>query len=189
MNFKNKIILAPMAAVNNIAFRKLCSENGADIVYSQMIDGMAFSKGDRKLTDFYDEKNLIAQFFGNDAKVISECAKAVESKVRGVDLNLGCPHSDVVERKCGSYLMKYPEIIRKIIKGLVKNVGVPVTVKIRAGYDGKNINADCFFYDLRTNNYQCYTRNPDGDFFMVKGTDLVAMNPMRTANRLELIPK
>ena len=70
MDFKNKIILAPMAAVNNIAFRKLCTDYGADIVYSQMIDSIAFDRGNKKLADFYDEKNLVGQFFGNDAKII-----------------------------------------------------------------------------------------------------------------------
>ncbi len=141
MNFRNKIILGPMAGVNNIAFRKLCTDYGADIVYSQMIDSRAFMMGNRKLADFFDEKNLVAQFFGNDAKIISECAKKIEKKVQVIDLNLGCPHSDVVERKCGSYLMKYPKRITAIIKALIKAVDVPVTVKIRAGYDRKHMNA------------------------------------------------
>ena len=54
MDFKNKIILAPMAAVNNIAFRKLCTDYGADIVYSQMIDSISFAKGSRKLADIFN---------------------------------------------------------------------------------------------------------------------------------------
>ena len=130
-----------MAAVNNIAFRKVCTDYGADIVYSQMIDSMAFFRGNRKLADFFDEKNMIAQFFGNDPKILSECAKIVEPKAQAVDLNLGCPHSDVVQRKCGSYLMKYPKRISAIIKALVKAVDIPVTVKMRAGYDRSHINA------------------------------------------------
>jgi len=141
MNFKNKIILAPMVSVNNIAFRKLCTDYGADIVYSQMIDAVAFDRGNGKLADFYDEKNLVAQFFGNDAEVIARCAKDIESKVKGVDLNLGCPHSNVVDRKCGSYLMKYPKRIGAIVKRLVKLLNVPITVKIRAGYDKSHVNA------------------------------------------------
>lgn len=141
MNFKNKIILGPMSAVNNIAFRKLCSDYGADIVYSQMIDARAFIRGNRRMSDFFDEKNLVAQFFGNDVKIIVECAKAVEDKANAVDLNLGCPHSSVVQRRCGSYLMKYPKKIGLIVRGLVKGVKVPVTIKMRAGYDRNNINA------------------------------------------------
>ena len=141
MNFRNKIILGPMAGVNNIAFRRLCTDYGADIVYSQMIDSIAFDRGNLKLADFFDEKNLVAQFFGNDAGIISKCAKKIERKVQAIDLNLGCPHSDVVKRKCGSYLIKYPRRITKIIKALIKAVDVPITVKIRAGYDGKHINA------------------------------------------------
>lgn len=122
-----------------------------------MIDSRAFAKGNRKLADFFDvsetqgvsehvknhskmifnEKNLVAQFFGNEPKIIAKCAKAVESKVQGVDLNLGCPHPDIILRKCGSYLMKHPKKVALIIKELAKSVDIPVTVKIRAGY-GKN---------------------------------------------------
>jgi nifR3 family TIM-barrel protein len=141
MNFKNKIILAPMAGVNNIAFRKLCTDFGADIVYSQMIDANAFVMGNKKLADFKDEKNLIAQFFGNDANEFLKCANSVKNKVDGFDLNLGCPHSKVVEKKCGAYLMKYPKKIQSIIQTLTKNISLPVTVKLRAGYDKNHINA------------------------------------------------
>ena len=141
MNFKNKIILGPMVPINNIGFRRLCTDYGADIVYSQMIDSWAFDRGNTKLADFYDEKNVIGQFFGNNAEIISRCVKAVEEKVQAVDLNLGCPHSDVVKRKCGSYLMKFPDIIRKVVGAMVKSVNVPVTVKIRAGYDRQHQNA------------------------------------------------
>src|SRR3989338_6520125 len=141
MDFKNTVILAPMAAVNNIAFRKLCTDYGADIVYSQMIDSMAFLRGSRKMADFYNEKNVVCQFFGNDANIIVKCARAVEDKAQAIDLNLGCPHSNVVERKCGSYLMRYPARIKKIVGALVKSLSIPVTIKIRAGYDQSHINA------------------------------------------------
>jgi nifR3 family TIM-barrel protein len=141
MNFKNKIILAPLAGVNNIAYRKLCTDFGADIVYSRMIDAKAFIMGNKMMADFHDEKNIIAQFFGNDKDIIVQCAKELEKKVQAFDLNLGCPHSNVVKRKCGSYLMKYPKKIASIIQSLTKNIKLPVTVKIRAGYDRNNINA------------------------------------------------
>jgi len=141
MNLKNKIILAPMVEVNNIAFRKLCTDYGADIVYSQMIDSRAFLMGSRKLSDFHDEKNVIAQFLGNNPEILAKCAKEIESKVEAIDLNLGCPHSNVVKRNAGSYLMKYPKKIESIIKALVKSVKLPITVKIRAGYDKNNLNA------------------------------------------------
>jgi len=137
MDFKNKVILAPMVAVNNIAFRKLCTDYGADIVYSQMIDSRAFAEGNRKLVDFFNEKNLVAQFFGNNPQIMAKCAKAIESRVQAVDLNLGCPHSDIIKTKCGSYLMSQPKKVALIVKELVKSVDIPVTVKIRAGY-GKN---------------------------------------------------
>jgi tRNA-dihydrouridine synthase B len=141
MNFRNKVMLAPLAAVNNIAFRKLCTELGADIVYSQMIDARAYAMGNRRMTDFCDEKNVVAQFFGNDGKMILQCAREVEKKVQAIDINLGCPHSNVVKRRCGSYLMKYPDKVRTIVRRLVRGLDLPVTVKIRAGYDKHNINA------------------------------------------------
>lgn len=141
MDFKNKIILAPLAGVNNIAYRKLCTEFGADIVYSRMIDTKAYIHGNKRMADFHDEKNVVAQFFGNDKEIIVKCAKELEKKVAAFDLNLGCPHSNVVKRKCGSYLMKYPKKIASIIKTLTDNINLPVTVKIRAGYDKTHINA------------------------------------------------
>ena len=141
MNFKNKIILAPLAGVNNIAYRKLCTDFGTDLVYSRMIDAKAFIMGNKMMADFHDEKNVIAQFFGNDKDIIVQCAKELEKKVQAFDLNLGCPHSNVVKRKCGSYLMKYPKKIASIIKSLTKNINLPITVKIRAGYDKNHINA------------------------------------------------
>ena len=131
------VILAPMAAVNNIAFRKLCTDYGADIVYSPMIDSISFAKGSRKLADIFNEKNLVAQFLGNDPKIVAKCAKAIESRVQAIDLNLGCPHSDIIKTKCGSYLMNSPKKVALIVKELVKSVDIPVTAKIRAGY-GKN---------------------------------------------------
>jgi len=141
MNFKNKIILAPLAGINNIAFRRLCTDFGADIVYSQMIDSKAFVMGNQKLADFYDEKNIVAQFFGNDPKTILECAISLEKKIKAIDLNLGCPDSNVVKRKCGSYLLKFPKKIESILKILSKNIDIPITIKMRAGYDRDNINA------------------------------------------------
>ena len=115
MNFKNKVILAPMVAITNIAFRKLCTEHGADIVYSQMVDAVAYDRGNKRLADFYEEKNIVCQFLGSDAKIIGKCVKDIGNKVQGVDLNLGCPKSNVVDRKCGSYLMGYPKKIRGIV--------------------------------------------------------------------------
>src|SRR3989338_23896 len=140
MDFKNKIILATLAGVNNIAFRKLCTAHGADIVYSQMIDCRAMARGNNRLADFYDEKNVIAQFFGNEPESIGKCIPLIKDKVQGVDLNLGCPHSNVVERQCGSYLMRFPAKISKVVKEMVKH-GVPVFVKMRAGFDKSHINA------------------------------------------------
>jgi len=141
MNFKNKILLAPLAAVTDIAFRKLCTDYGADIVYSQMIDQESLTRGNTRLADFYDEKNVGAQFIGNDPKKLVQCIELVEKKVKTIDLNLGCPHSNVVKRICASYLLKYPKRIKSILEAMVPSTKLPVTVKIRAGYDKEHINA------------------------------------------------
>ena len=141
MNFKNKILLAPLAAVTDIAFRKLCTDYGADIVYSQMIDQEALTRGNTRLVDFYDEKNVGAQFIGNDPKKLVKCIELVEKKVKTIDLNLGCPHSNVVKRICASYLLKYPKRIKSILEAMVPSTKLPVTIKIRAGYDKEHINA------------------------------------------------
>ena len=141
MNLKNKLILAPMAGVNNIAFRKLCTNYGADIVYSQMIDSIAFSRGNHKLADFFDEKNVVAQLFGNRPEILANTAKEIKSEVQAIDFNLGCPAADIITRECGSYLMKYPKKIALILKAILSKVNIPVTIKIRSGYDRKNQNA------------------------------------------------
>jgi len=138
MNFKNKIILAPIAGVTDIAFRKVCTYCGADIVYSQMIDSRAYINGNRKLEDFDNEKNAVAQLLGNDAKTIAKCAKMLTRKVPVVDLNLGCPK--VSTQKAGGWLMREPKKAGEIVRAMVKSAD-KVTVKIRAGKDKKNLNA------------------------------------------------
>jgi len=130
-----------MVAITNISFRKLCSDHGADIVYSQMIDSEGFVRGNHRLADFYDEKNVVAQFLGNDADVFAECLNEVQDKVQAFDVNMGCPDSSVCKRKCGAEIMRYPKKIEKIVKKLVKKSKIPITVKIRAGYDREHINA------------------------------------------------
>ena len=80
---------------------------------------------------------LLLSFLG----MLKECAKKVEKNVGAIDINMGCPDSSVCKRGCGSGLMKYPKKIEKIVSSLVKSVKIPITVKLRAGYDREHINA------------------------------------------------
>ena len=139
MDYRKKIILAPIAGVTDIAFRKVCTYCGADIVYSQMIDSRAFVRGKEDYEIFDNEKNVVAQIIGNDAKSVSECAKKLGRIVQAVDLNLGCPK--VSTQKAGGWLMRKPQLIGDIVREMVCKAGVPVSAKIRAGIDKDHINA------------------------------------------------
>ncbi len=135
-------MLAPLAAVTDIAFRKLCTDYGADIVYSQMIDSESITRGNMRLADFLDkEDNVGAQFIGNDPDRLVKSIEIVEKKVKTIDLNLGCPHSNVVKRVAASYLLKFPKRIKSILEAMVPSTKLPVTIKIRAGPNKETINA------------------------------------------------
>lgn len=127
-----------MAGVNDIAFRKVCTKFGADIVYSQMIDVNTYLRDNKRIIEFYDEPNVIAQLLGNNTTSLYNCVKALSKKVMAVDINFGCPDSGVVKSERGSFLMSQPTKIKEIVK---KCSRFPLTVKIRAGYDKNHINA------------------------------------------------
>ena len=139
MNYKKKVILAPLAGVTDIAFRKVCTYCGADIVYSQMIDSRAFVRGKEDYEIFDKEKNVVGQIIGNDVKSVSECAKKLGKIVPALDLNLGCPK--VSTQEAGGWLMRKPKLIGDIVRAMVRKARVPVSVKIRAGMDKGHINA------------------------------------------------
>ena len=146
MDFKNKIILAPMAGICDLPFRLLCKEQGCDIVYTEMISakGMYYNnKNTEPLLMTEDkEKPVGVQIFGSEPKLMAEQAKRIEDRgFAFIDVNMGCPVPKIVNNGEGSALMKNPLLIGDIVNELVNTCSLPITIKIRAGFDEDNLNA------------------------------------------------
>lgn len=149
------VFLAPMAGVSDYAFRKLCYLHGASLAVTEMVSAKAIYYNDLKtarLAYIHDDECLTAvQIFGSEPEIMAYAASRLESnsykgcvsRVRPsmIDINMGCPVKKVVSNKEGSYLMKDPSRIYDIVKAVRSAVSIPVTVKMRAGWDENSLNA------------------------------------------------
>lgn len=147
--YKNKVMLAPMAGVTDLAFRTICKEYGADLVVSEMISSRGLHYKDKKtaalLKTNQTEAPLIVQLFGNNPVIMAESAKTLESMgVSYLDINMGCPAPKIVKNGDGCALMKNEILAGKIAETVVQAVSVPVSVKFRAGWDTDSQNAVSF---------------------------------------------
>lgn len=147
--YKNKVMLAPMAGVTDLAFRTICKEYGADLVVSEMISSRGLHYKDKKtaalLKTNQTEAPLIVQLFGNDPEIMAESAKTLESMgVSYLDINMGCPAPKIVKNGDGCALMQNEILAGKIAETVVQAVSVPVSVKFRAGWDTDSQNAVSF---------------------------------------------
>lgn len=138
--------LAPMAGVADMAFRELCVQYGATYVVSEMVSSKGLTMCDRKskklLLLSQKERPAAAQLFGCEPEIMARSAiKAMEFSPDVIDINMGCPAPKIAGNGGGSALMKNPVLAEKIIKAVVSAVDVPVTVKIRTGWDKDSINA------------------------------------------------
>ena len=146
VELKNNIILAPMAGVSDLPFRLLCHRLGAGLVCTEMISAKAIlyeNKNTRSLMEIHpDEGPVSLQLFGSDPKIMAEIAKRIEKYPFSIlDINMGCPVPKIVNNHEGSALMKDPKLVYDIVSAVSKAIKKPVTVKIRKGFDEKNINA------------------------------------------------
>ncbi|MBQ3523923.1 MAG: tRNA dihydrouridine synthase DusB [Clostridia bacterium] len=146
VEIKGKAVLAPMAGVADRAFRELCVDYGAAFVVSEMISSKGVSMGDRKSKDlmFLSEKERPAavQIFGSDPMIMAQSVETVmQVNPQIIDINMGCPAPKIAGNGGGASLAKNPELAEKIVKAVVKASPVPVTVKIRMGWDENSINA------------------------------------------------
>lgn len=146
IEFNSKAVLAPMAGVADRAFRELCVSYGAAYVVSEMVSAKGLEMGDRKskslsfLSD--NERPAAIQIFGSDPKTMAESVHTVlEFSPEIIDINMGCPAPKIAGNGGGASLMKNPELAESIIRAVVKESTVPVTVKIRSGWDEHSINA------------------------------------------------
>lgn len=137
---KNNFVLGPMAGVTDWPFRLLCREMGCGMLYTEMISAKALFYGNKNtlpLLKTSDEEHPIAvQLFGSDPELMADMAvKIQDSGFDFIDINMGCPVPKIVNNGEGSALMKNPELIGKIVKAISSKTKLPVTVKIRKGFE------------------------------------------------------
>ena len=148
IEIKNNVVLAPMAGISNSSFRRIIKSFGCGLIYAEMVSDKAITYGDSKtlkmlyMTD--EERPIAQQIFGHDVDSFVEAAKYIYGAMKPdiIDINMGCPVPKVALRsQAGSALLKNPERVKEIVEAVVNAVPIPVTVKIRSGWDNKNINA------------------------------------------------
>ncbi len=143
VELENNIFLAPMAGITDLPFRLICKENGAGLVYTEMVSAKALLYNDEKtkrlLRTCSKEKPLVVQIFGSDLEAIAYASRYVSEFADIVDINMGCPAPKVVKNGDGSRLLLNLDLVRQIVETAVKNSRVPVTVKIRKGWDEEHI--------------------------------------------------
>ena len=147
VEIKNQVVLAPMAGYSNTTFRKIIKDMGAGLIFAEMVSDKALVYQNAKTLELLkmseEERPIAQQIFGSDVESFVEAARIVESVMHPdiIDINMGCPVPKVaVSAQAGSALLKNPDKIKKIVSEVVKAVSVPVTVKIRLGWDESSIN-------------------------------------------------
>ncbi len=145
----NQVILAPMAGVTNTTFRSICKNMGAGLVVGEMVSADAILYESNKTFELLKmnekERPISQQIFGSDPDKMAKAAKIIEERMHPdiIDINMGCPVPKVaIKNHAGSALLKDPQRAFNIVKKVVDSVSVPVTVKIRIGWDEKSINAN-----------------------------------------------
>ena len=146
VKLKNNVFLAPMAGVTDMAFRILCKRQGCGLTYTEMVSAKGLHyKSDNTavlLEIAEEEKPAAAQVFGSEPDIVAEAARQAEAGGAAIiDINMGCPTPKIVRNGDGSALMKSPVLVGEIVRSTVAAVKVPVTIKIRKGWDEKSVNA------------------------------------------------
>ena len=146
VSLKSHAVLAPMAGVSDRAYRELCVRFGAAYCVSEMVSSKALSFNSKKSEELMEisdlERPCGIQIFGDDPKCMADAAKhALENKPDIIDINMGCPAPKISSNGSGSALMKNPRLCGEIVKAVTAVTDIPVTVKIRKGWDDDSVNA------------------------------------------------
>lgn len=146
IEFENNIFLAPMAGIADRAFRELCINYGAGYTVTEMVSSKGLTMGDKKSKELLTlgeiENPAGAQIFGDDPKIMAQAAKkCLEFHPDIIDINMGCPAPKIAMNGGGASLMKNPKLAGEIVKAVSDAVDIPVTVKIRKGWDDESITA------------------------------------------------
>lgn len=146
VEFENNVFLAPMAGIADRAFRELCINYGAGYTVSEMVSSKGLTMGDKKSSELLTlgeiENPAGVQIFGDNPEIMAQAAKmCIKYHPNIIDINMGCPAPKIAMNGGGASLMKNPLLSGEIIKAVSKAVDIPVTVKIRKGWDDENITA------------------------------------------------
>lgn len=145
LEFNHIAFLAPMAGIADLAFRELCVQYGAAYTVSEMVSSKGLTMGDKKsaqLLTLGNDRPAGAQIFGDDPEIMAKAAvKCLDFNPDIIDINMGCPAPKIAMNGGGASLMKKPELAYEITKAVVQAVDIPVTVKIRKGWDEESVNA------------------------------------------------
>ena len=149
VEIKNQVVMAPMAGISNPSYMKIIEEMGCDLAITELISTEAIIRNNKKTLDMLngiDELKMKVgiQIFGANPQTMAKAAQILceKHKVDLIDINMGCPVPKVaIHSEAGSGLLKNPEKVEKIVKAVKEAVNVPVTVKIRSGWDDNSINA------------------------------------------------
>lgn len=148
VEIKNKVVMAPMAGFSNTSYRSIIKQMGAGLIFAEMVSDKAICYNSKKTMDMLkmkeEERPIAQQIFGSDKDSFVNAAKIIEKTMHPdiIDINMGCPVPKVaLKSQAGSALLKNPEKIYEIVNAVVNAVNVPVTVKIRSGWDERSINA------------------------------------------------
>lgn len=146
IEFKNNLILAPMAGVTDVAFRTICVEMGSDASVTEMVSAKALSYNNEKTEDLLItspvEKIKIVQIFGHEPEIMAKiCQNPILDKFDIIDINMGCPAPKIFNNGDGCALMGNINLAREIVSACVKSTTKPITVKFRSGIDENHINA------------------------------------------------
>ena len=145
LEFRNPFVLAPLAGITDKSMRSLCAEQGASLVYTEMVSGKGLWYGDRKtgtLLSIGEHEGPVAfQLFGSEPEIMAFAAKELRDRDNVlIDLNVGCPVPKIVKNGEGSALLKKPDVLFDVVSAMVKEAGKPVTAKIRMGFArGENL--------------------------------------------------
>ena len=146
ITIEHPLALAPMAGVTDLPYRLLCKEQGAGMMCTEMVSAKGLYYGNRKSEPLMatDPKEIpvAIQIFGSDPDIMGQmAAKVNDGRFQMIDINMGCPVPKIVNNGDGSALMKNPKLAGKVIKAVVDAVDIPVTVKIRKGFNDDLVNA------------------------------------------------
>ncbi|NLA33675.1 MAG: tRNA dihydrouridine synthase DusB [Tenericutes bacterium] len=145
---ENQIVLAPMAGIGNSSFRRIIKEMGCGLIFAEMVNDKALFYKNKKTIDMLYatnfERPIVQQIFGSDEESFIKAAEFIYNYMKPdiIDINIGCPVPKVaIKAQAGAALLKDVNKIEKIVRAVIQTVPIPVTVKIRSGWDFKNINA------------------------------------------------